>query len=159
LLTGLAGAAVSIISPLAKVDASTWVPIAVTLLGGAAIVLAAVAISVALFVKGDLEARGVASAARHEGRAAVAREFLRATAAAPSRAVPTATTDTDLSESDRLLVAIAAYGPGNIFADVPSETITKGTVTGIKRLADGMRIHVNRKDWVPLDKVTTFQSK
>ena len=163
LLTGGAGALVSVLSPLNKVEASTWVPLAVTLLGGAAIVVAA-AISVALFVKGDLEARGVASAARHEGRAAVAAEFLRATAAAPATVSSAGTTTSKISgtqpsESNELMLTIAAYGPGNISVDVPGESIVKGDVTGLKRVPDGLRIRVGGSGWIPIDKVTAFTTR
>jgi len=55
-------------------------PIAVSLFAGAALVLAAASIALAVIIKGDLDARGIATAARTEARAAVTAEFLRTTA-------------------------------------------------------------------------------
>src|SRR4051812_46053941 len=54
------------------------------LFGGCAFVLAAVVIGIALLVQADLAARGVATAARHAGRAEVAASFLRATGQWPA---------------------------------------------------------------------------
>jgi hypothetical protein len=57
----------------------------VALIAGGAVVLAAVAIALALFVSGDLQARGVATAARHAARGAVAAAFLQASAGLPGQ--------------------------------------------------------------------------
>lgn len=62
--------------------------IIVTLFGGAFFFLSAAAIALALLVQGDLQARGTAAAARHVGRAQVAAEFLRATAALRPATLP-----------------------------------------------------------------------
>nr|WP_221374203.1 hypothetical protein [Actinoplanes polyasparticus] len=87
----MTGAAGGISGVLAMVGAffevlmdNTNTPVAVALIGAAALVLSATAIAPALFVKADVESRGVATAARNTGRAAVAAAFLHATAALPA---------------------------------------------------------------------------
>ncbi len=85
-------------------------PVTVAIIGGAAILLSSVAIALAMFVKGDLEARGVATAARHAGRAEVAAMFLRAT----SCCLPaTATAPAVASTAAAPAVAPLAAAPGS----------------------------------------------
>ena len=71
---------------ITDVRAALGEPLIVALVAGGAIVTAAALLSVALLIKGDLEARGAATAARYSGRAEVAAAFLTGTAALPSRA-------------------------------------------------------------------------
>jgi hypothetical protein len=54
------------------------------LIGSGALILAASAIALAMFVSGDLEARGRAAAAQYVARGEVAAAFLRASTVAPS---------------------------------------------------------------------------
>jgi hypothetical protein len=81
-----------------------------TLIGSAALILSFASIAIALFVKGDLEARGVATAARHEGRAAVVAAFLTATASMPSRSSGAVASG---SMGRDALAALAAF-PGRV---------------------------------------------
>jgi hypothetical protein len=109
-------------------------PIAVTLLGGAALIISFVAIALALFVKGDLEARGMATAARHQGRADVAAMFLQATAmmpADPTVAEHATAAAPQASFTDDLRTALASF-PTTIKVttkDFPTPT----RVTGMAR--------------------------
>lgn len=79
-VTGLLG---TIAGAVAAFKSKVGEPVTVALIAGGFAFLSASAIAIALFVKGDLEARGRATAARHAGRAEVAAMFLRATALLP----------------------------------------------------------------------------
>ncbi|GAA2614797.1 hypothetical protein [Paractinoplanes durhamensis] len=60
-------------------------PLIVALVAGGALVTAAALLSAALLIAGDLEARGIATAARNSGRAEVTAAFLTGTAALPGQ--------------------------------------------------------------------------
>lgn len=87
-LGGVAGAGTAITGVVTAFTGSVGEPVAIALLASAALILSAVALALAIFVKGDLEARGIATAARHQGRADVAAAFLAATGAMPARTTP-----------------------------------------------------------------------
>jgi hypothetical protein len=80
---GLAGVLAAVAGGITAFTTKVGEPVAIAFIGAAAFLLGSVAIALALFVKGDLEARGTATAARHAGRAEVAAAFMRATAALP----------------------------------------------------------------------------
>jgi hypothetical protein len=139
-------------------------PVTIALIGSAAVLLSSTAIALALFVKGDLEARGAATAARHQGRADVAAAFLKATSGLPSKKTATTTSST-ASFLGELLSAISAY-PG-IIKVTTSDYKGDTPVVGIRRLAKDGRTDLLLKitttagtgpdtDWVPITDVTTF---
>jgi hypothetical protein len=87
-------------------------PITITLLASSAALLSAVAVSLSIFVSGDLMARGTATAARHRGHSDVAAAFLEATGRLPSATASTRLVPNALSPTD-LLLTIAAF-PGQV---------------------------------------------
>ena len=142
-LTALAG----VISPFV---ADVGEPVTVALIGAAAVILSAVAISLALVVNGDLEARGVATASRHAGRARVAASFLEATAA-----MPTKLGDARPSLVSDLLAAMAIYPNGTKVTTARHQQPT--LVEGMDRRGADQALGLKLKgDWVGLDEVTGF---
>jgi hypothetical protein len=85
---GITGAVTAITGVLTAFIGDVGEPVTIALIASAALLLSAVAVALALFVKGDLEARGVATAARHRGRAEVAAAFLEATGSMAARNRP-----------------------------------------------------------------------
>ncbi|GGQ55316.1 hypothetical protein [Couchioplanes azureus] len=143
LLAGISGAIGSMRNALG--DA-----VVVALLGAAAVILAATAVSVAMFVRADLESRGQATAARHAARAEVAAAFLHATAALPRRA-PGA------MSPEQLLGMLTAF-PNRVrvstFRD-PKLRLVKGM--GVQP-GGGVQVELEGRDWVAiedLDRYTT----
>ncbi|TFB71500.1 hypothetical protein [Cryobacterium sp. Hz9] len=61
-ITGLLTAVAGVVSPFIE---QVGEPVTVTLIASAALILSSVAIALSLLVKGDLDARGTATAARH----------------------------------------------------------------------------------------------
>lgn len=80
---GLVGAATTITGFIRTFATQTSEAVTVALIAGGAFVLGATAIAIALFVSGDLGARGRATAARHAARGVVTAAFLQATARLP----------------------------------------------------------------------------
>jgi hypothetical protein len=152
---GLSAATAAIIAFIGGLRSEISDAIIVALIGGAALILSATGIAVALFVKGDLEARGQATAARHEGRAEVAATFLRATADMPKvfsagdahEAAPDAS-------PDQFLLALAAF-PARVYIRTKDEP-TYMLVTGIKTHPT-YRVQIGTAGgWVAIDQVDGF---
>ena len=80
---GLTGAAAAAAGAIGTFSDTAGTAETVALIGGAAVLLGAVAMALSIFVGTDLMARGLATAARHEGRAKVASAFLTATGGMP----------------------------------------------------------------------------
>jgi hypothetical protein len=78
--------------------------IIVTLFGGAFVLVSAIAIALALLVKGDLQARGGASAARYQARGQVTTAFLQATASLHDASSPQTTTSVSPAQPSILWV-------------------------------------------------------
>lgn len=132
-------------------------PVTVALIGFAALLASATAIALAIFVSGDLEARGRATAARHTARGEVAAAFLAATAQLEGK--PSAAGQAAPDLSNQILQALAAF-PGRVFVstqDAQNEG-TQHLVTGIRRRADGQSSVYVVDDWVPLQEVTSFST-
>jgi hypothetical protein len=130
-------------------------PITVTLIASAAVLLSSVAIALALFVKGDLEARGLATAARHRGRAEIAAMFLQTTAALPAAAAPSSG-PRSASLPDDFLFAAGAFPKGIRVATTEwSELVSVDAMrrTGIDRALE-LRLH--NGDWVDVGQVIKF---
>jgi len=153
-ITGLVGGVSAL---LAGAATEVGDAVLVALIGGSALVLAATALALALFVKGDLEARGTAAAARHAGRAEVAAMFLRATTG-----IPKADAGKMLSTSDtllqNLLQAMAAF-PNNMQAKTthnPNWTLVTGVRTHPTYRA---QIGFQGGEWVAIDEVRDYRNK
>jgi hypothetical protein len=130
-------------------------PIIVALVAGASLILSATGIALALFIKGDLEARGQATAARHAGRAEVASAFLRATAEIPKSA---SSRDVGGAASGGLtpdlMLALAGF-PGKVRIQVsgdPSFVAARGIRT---HTSYGLQIDT-AGGWVAIDQVEGF---
>jgi len=132
----------------------------VALIAGGAGLLGAVAIALAIFVGTDLLARGMATAARHQGRAEVASAFLTATAAMPSSTVtgttPSSTGSRTVTELE-LMLALAAF-PGKVLI-----TTERHQDKLLKRIAfDSSRgevFYATGTDEVYIDEIKSFQVK
>ena len=118
---GVTGAVAAITGVVTAFIDDIGEPVTIALMGSAALILSSVAIALALFVKGDLEARGIATAARHQGRADVAAAFLAATGAMPSQKVPESASASERSLLDDFLDALRAY-PGQVRVTTSSKT-------------------------------------
>lgn len=131
-------------------------PITVALIASAALLLSSVAIALALFVKGDLEARGRATAARHSGRAEVAAAFLSATAGLPAKSATNGASTVDAGA--RVLQALAAF-PGRLKAST-GEYTTALLVTNIRLSSKtkALELQLDNKDWVEVGDVTGFEA-
>ena len=106
---GITGASAAIAGVLTTFVGDVGEPVTIALMGSAALILSSVAIALALFVKGDLEARGVATAARHQGRADVVSAFLAATGAMPSKKKPEVAPASGRTLLDDFLEVLRAY--------------------------------------------------
>lgn len=119
---GIAGASAAIAGAVkAFVGGVGSAPVTIALMGSAALILSSVAIALALFVKGDLEARGVATAARHQGRADVAAAFLAATGAMPTKKKPEVPPAHGRTLLDDFLEALRSY-PEKVRVTTASKT-------------------------------------
>jgi hypothetical protein len=149
-ITGLAAVVAGFINSFFKEIAT---PVTTALIGGGALVLSATAIALALFVRGDLEARARATAARHTARAEVTSAFLRATAALPQSGTDTPPPAMPLE----ILLALAAF-PEAV------KVATKGhpepqVVTGLRHDVDeGLQLELAKRDWIPVKKVEHWSS-
>jgi len=77
---GVSGLAALVTGFIKNLRSEAGDPVAVALIGGGALIIAAAFIAIALFVFGDLRARGQAAAARYTARGEVTAAFLAATA-------------------------------------------------------------------------------
>jgi hypothetical protein len=128
--------------------------IVVALIGGASLILSATGIALALFIKGDLEARGQATAARHAGRAEVASAFLRATAEIPKASAPGESGAASDGLSPELMLAIAGF-PGRVLIQVKGDS-SFVAARGIRTHASyGLQIGTDA-GWVAIDQVAGF---
>ena len=133
-------------------------PVTVTLFAGAAVLLSAVVLALALFVSGDLQARGVATAARHAGRSEVASAFLNATATMPG-SEPRAPTAQATSMATDFLAAFTAL-PGK--TQVTTRRYDTPTlVTAVARTPDDTQLQLKlaNGDWVGVDEITRFTTE
>jgi hypothetical protein len=106
---GIAAALAALAGVISPFVAKLGAPVAIAFIASAALILSSAAIALSLFVKGDLEARGMATAARHQGRADVAAAFLAATASMPARGPAPSGTTTGRTVTEDFLVALAAF--------------------------------------------------
>jgi hypothetical protein len=123
-------------------------PLIVALVAGGAAVTAAALLSAALLIKGDLEARGVATAARHSGRAEVAAAFLTGTAALPGQA-----------KGEALAAELAAAMAGGQPVSVQCRGIPDSQrLTALSRFADGgFQVNFGGDLWKPIDDVIGYR--
>lgn len=126
---GIAGLLAAVGGVVSSFSGQVGKPVTVALIGSAALILSSVAIALGLLVKGDLEARGAATAARHQGRAEVAAAFLAATAAMPAGKAPEAEPSNERTLLDDFLEALRAYPD-----KVRVTTATKGTPVAVKQV-------------------------
>lgn len=156
---GITGALAAISGVVTPFVGDVGEPVTVALVGSAAVILSSVAISLALFVKGDLEARGVATAARHEGRATVTAAFLAATCALPNAGAPAGGSPDERSLADDFLEALRSY-PDKVRVTTASKP-TPVPVLHVWRHSAGdrltLRIGTQRsQDEISLDEITGF---
>jgi ketosteroid isomerase-like protein len=149
---GVSGVLAVFAGYVATVQKDLGDPVTVALIGAAALLASATALAIALFVKGDLEARGQATAARHAARGEIVAAFLRATAALEAEKATSDAAD----RGAELLQALASF-PGRMSVRTRAQPQLR-LVTGLQKLADGgWEIYVV-DDWVPLDQVTDFST-
>src|SRR4051794_38031206 len=110
---GLGGAGSAVAAVFRGLVARAGEPIVVALMGAAALPFPGTAIACAIFIAGDLQARGQATSARHSGRAEVASAFLRATSALPPGVRATAVEPMGVDLQQQVLFALAAF-PGEV---------------------------------------------
>ena len=110
---GLGAVLSAVAAALAGFSAEAGEAIVVTLIGASALTFTGTAIACAIFIAGDLHARGHATAARHSGRAEVASAFLRATSALPPGVQATAAAAHGKDLQRQVLFALAAF-PGKV---------------------------------------------
>ena len=159
---GLSGAITAITGVVTAFIGDIGEPVTIALLGSAALILSSVAIALALFVKGDLEARGIATAARHQGRADVAAAFLAATGAMPTQKATAAATTTERNLIDDFLDALRSYPD-----QVRVTTASKPTPVRVKHVwrqstHDEMRLLIGTdgaQDEIGLKEITGFTTK
>jgi hypothetical protein len=145
---GVSGLTAGVSGAIASARDAIGDAVVVALIGGAAVVLSATAISVALFVKADLDSRGQATAARHAGRAEVAAAFLHATAALP-RARPGALSP------EHLLQMLTAF-PNRVRVSTTSDPNLR-LVKGIGVQAGSrVQVELENKDWVPIENLDRY---
>jgi hypothetical protein len=126
--------------------------VTVALIGAAALLASATALAIALFVKGDLEARGQATAARHAARGEIVAAFLRATAGLEGEKAASGPVD----RSAEVLQALTAF-PGQVSVSTKEHPQLQ-PVTGVRRLADApCRVQV-ADGWVSISEVTGFST-
>ena len=123
-------------------------PLIVAVVGGGAVVTAAALLSAALLIKGDLEARGIATAGRHTGRAEVAAAFLTGTAALPGRA-----------QGEILAAELAAAMAGGLPVSVQIRGIPEGQrLVALSRFADGgYQVNLGGDVWKPIEDVIGYR--
>ena len=156
---GITGASTAIAGVLTTFVGDVGEPVTIALMGSAALILSSVAIALALFVKGDLEARGVATAARHQGRADVVSAFLAATGTMPSKKKPEGAPTNERTLIDDFLEALRAY-PDKVRVTTASKT----TPVVVKRVwrhstNDELRLLIGTQgsqDEIGLNEITGF---
>ena len=157
---GIPGALAAIAAIIVPFTGEVGEPVTVTLLGSAALIISAGAIALALLVKGDLEARGVATAARHQGRAEVTAAFFAATAAMPTRkAVGKSSSGRTLS--DDFFEALRAY-PDKVRVTTASKKDAR--VKSIWRSSTDPELRLlisdrSSQDEIGLEEITSFRTE
>jgi len=118
---GLTAATGAVAGAIGAFGDAAGAPETAALIAGSAVLLGLVAIALAVFVAADVLARGIATAARHEGRAEVASAFLSATGGMPRSNGAKPITD------QALMLALAAF-PGKVLVttDASSDESVKG---------------------------------
>ncbi|SNS97477.1 hypothetical protein SAMN04488107_4507 [Geodermatophilus saharensis] len=106
---GLGAVLSAVAAALAGFSAQAGEAVVATLIGAAALTFSGTAIACAIFIAGDLHARGQATAARHSGRAEVASAFLRATSTMPPGVEATAAAARGADLRQQVLFALAAF--------------------------------------------------
>ncbi|KUL28035.1 hypothetical protein [Actinoplanes awajinensis] len=123
-------------------------PLIVALVAGGAVVTASALLSAALLIKGDLEARGVATAARNSGRAEVAAAFLTGTATLPGQAKGQAL-------AAELTAALSGGRP--VFVQC-QDLLDPQRVTGLSRVtAGGYQVNLGGDLWRPIEHVIGYR--
>jgi hypothetical protein len=149
---GVSGVLAAFAGYVATVREDVGDPVTVALIAAAAVLGAATAVALALFVKGDIEARGQATAARHAARGEIVAAFLRATAGLEAEKAGNPSAD----RSTEVLHALAAF-PGRVSVGTARRPQLQ-PVTGMQRLAGGACEIYVVDDWVPLSDVTDFST-
>jgi hypothetical protein len=146
---GVTGAAAAVAGAIRTFSGDAGQPETVALIGGAAVLLGAVALALSVVVGTDLIARGMATSARHEGRAEVTSAFLAATGGLP------ASTKVGSVSDQVLLLALAAF-PGRVV--VTTDALTNEAVKGVG-LDPGSRdlTYVLGTDRVKLSEIKSFK--
>ena len=156
---GVTGAVTAITGVLTAFVGDVGEPVTIALIASAALLLSSVAVALALLVKGDLEARGVATAARHHGRAEVAAAFLEATGSMSTRGASEAEPAKERTLLDDFFEALRAY-PDTVRVTTPTKT-TPVIVKQMWRLSgdDEMRLAIGTqgsRDEITLSEITGF---
>jgi hypothetical protein len=161
-VAGVGGATAALSAILAAVaSALTRVgsPVVICLIASAAFVLSTTAVACAIFVSGDLRARGVATAARHAGRSEVASAFLRATVQLPRTAPPEAAPPAaPIGMQQQILWALAAF-PGQIHFRVRNDSNWR-MATGARRHPEhSVQICDDKGFWTAVGEIEDYSTK
>jgi hypothetical protein len=139
-------------------DQTDSVRIAVVL--GAAIVLAAGAVGIAVILNADVRGRAAATVAQYQARSQVSTNFIES---AVNFQTDLASTDADADEQEladstlELLVALSSF-PKRL--RVTRKDGTSGMVKGVKRDPDeGVMVQVDDGDWVPATLIRSYASQ
>ena len=155
---GGAALASLVAAPLNQLVFQVGEALTVCLVASAALLLGAAFVAIAIIVRADLEARGAATAGRHQGRAGVAAAFLVATALPRSgsgtEVVPAGAGSTPLA-ADLLLVLSAFAGRVRV---TTRRYTTSVLVAAVSRSSDDEEVELllDNGDWVGLGDVTGF---
>jgi hypothetical protein len=156
---GGAAALSAVLAVIASAVTKAGSPIVICLIASAAFVFSATAVACAIFVKGDLEARGAATAARHAGRSEVTSAFLRATVELP-RTTPTQITPSSASIGiqQQVLLALGAF-PGAVHFRARNDSNWR-LATGTRRHSQyNVQVCDDKGIWTALDEIEDYTTK
>lgn len=155
---GATAALSAVLAGVASALTQVGSPVVICLIASAAFVLSATAVACAIFVSGDLRARGVATAARNAGRSEVASAFLRATVQlpriTPSAGAPSAAS---IGMQQQILLALAAF-PGKLRFRVKDDSNWR-TATGARRHPEhNVQICDEKGFWTALGEIEDYST-
>jgi hypothetical protein len=118
-------------------------PLTITLIATGGFLLSATALALAMFIAGDLIARGAATAGRHAGRAQVIASFLTATGALPAEKI--SLSDALVAFPKKIKVKTDLYPEWNL-------------VTGVQGDANTSQVRLENGDWILIGDITGYST-
>lgn len=160
---GGAGFLAAILAVVVSIIEGVGEPVTIALIASAAVLLSAVAIALALFVSGDLEARGLATAARHQARAHVASSFLAGTQML-TQVAPLEEPATEVAsrvQQKTSMVNDMLFGVSSFPRSLKVSTAqypNLQAVKGVRRRDEehSLELRLENDDWIGVDEVKSF---